>query len=214
MPSGYTSAIYDGKDVTLRDFILTCARGMGALITMRDEPFDKPIPDEFPPCTSYHDEAIAKARERLARITKGDRMELLREKQDEYNERLQQWWEAKRESDALKKRYEDMMEKVLAWEPPTPDHEGLKKLMIDQLSQSLEHDCHYSKFDTPKDDPYRGMYGPEEKSLDQWIEDERAAAIKEIEYHIEQRNNEIERARSRTEWVQQLKAALPEGIHA
>lgn len=43
MPSSYTSDIYCGKDVTLKDFALKCARNFGALTHMRDESLDTPI---------------------------------------------------------------------------------------------------------------------------------------------------------------------------
>lgn len=43
MPSGYTSDIYHGKDVTFKEFALKCARNFGALMHMRDESLDTPI---------------------------------------------------------------------------------------------------------------------------------------------------------------------------
>ena len=48
MPTGYTSKIYEGKEnVTGKSFIMDCARGFGACISMRDESSDTPIPEEF-----------------------------------------------------------------------------------------------------------------------------------------------------------------------
>lgn len=40
MPTGYTDAIKDG--ISFNQFILSCARAFGALITMRDEPSSVP----------------------------------------------------------------------------------------------------------------------------------------------------------------------------
>ena len=54
MPTGYTTDIYNGKDVSFRDFALTCARQFGACIMQRDDPADekpKIMPEE-----SYHTE--------------------------------------------------------------------------------------------------------------------------------------------------------------
>jgi hypothetical protein len=34
MPTGYTAAIYEGKKVSGKDFLLTCARAFGALIVI------------------------------------------------------------------------------------------------------------------------------------------------------------------------------------
>lgn len=35
MPTGYTSEIYQGEEVSPKDFLLTCARAFGATISMR-----------------------------------------------------------------------------------------------------------------------------------------------------------------------------------
>ncbi len=47
MPTGYTDAVKDG--ITFDQFVLGCARGMGALVMMRDEPSGTPIPERFEP---------------------------------------------------------------------------------------------------------------------------------------------------------------------
>lgn len=49
MPTGYTADLHDGKDVTFDQFVKQCARGMGALVTLRDAPWDAPLPERFEP---------------------------------------------------------------------------------------------------------------------------------------------------------------------
>ena len=44
MPIGYTSKLHDG-DQPFNEFIMSCARAFGALVTMRDDPNDAPIPE-------------------------------------------------------------------------------------------------------------------------------------------------------------------------
>ena len=34
-----------------------------------------------------------------------------------------------------------MLSKVYSWFPPTPDHENLKKFMIEQITRSIDFDC-------------------------------------------------------------------------
>lgn len=65
MPTGYTAPIYEGKQITFPEFAMQCARAFGALIDMRDDPMDSPIPDAFVPDT-YHARELVKAREQLA----------------------------------------------------------------------------------------------------------------------------------------------------
>jgi len=62
MPTGYTYPVQDGKITELRDFALLCTRGFGALIMMRDEPMDAPIPETLGANTQYHDEALARGK--------------------------------------------------------------------------------------------------------------------------------------------------------
>ena len=55
MPTGYTADIEKG--ITFNKFIMDCARAFGACITMRDDPHDKEISDEFEE-NSYHKEQV------------------------------------------------------------------------------------------------------------------------------------------------------------
>ena len=45
MPTGYTAGILEGE--TFEQYALQCAKAFGALVMMRDEPSDAPIPDQF-----------------------------------------------------------------------------------------------------------------------------------------------------------------------
>ena len=69
MPTGYTLDLYDGKDITFEEFALRCARAFGALISMRDEPIDAPIPERFEP-SDYHLKELEKAKKRLKEVKK------------------------------------------------------------------------------------------------------------------------------------------------
>ncbi len=65
MPTGYTAAIKDG--ITFKQFALTCARAMGALIMMRDEPSGAEIPAAFPPST-FHRDQLARLSDELGNL--------------------------------------------------------------------------------------------------------------------------------------------------
>ena len=69
MPTGYTLDLYDVKDITFEEFALRCARAFGALISMRDEPIDAPIPERFEP-SDYHLKELEKAKKRLKEVKK------------------------------------------------------------------------------------------------------------------------------------------------
>ena len=64
--ASYTYELVD-KKLTFPQFAMRCARAFGALIEMRDDSMDAPIPDEFSP-SDYHVKAKAKAEETLKRL--------------------------------------------------------------------------------------------------------------------------------------------------
>ncbi len=53
MPTGYTQAIVDNPNLSFKSFVLQCSRAFGALVTMRDDDNNAPIPDEIKP-DDYH----------------------------------------------------------------------------------------------------------------------------------------------------------------
>lgn len=195
MPTGYTSGIYQGeKKISFRDFALGCARAFGALIVMRDEPGEAPIPDEFKP-GDYHEKALKIAEESLERISKWAVPDADVEADLAYKSNCEQWDKAKEKQDALRARYEEMLAHVAAWDPPTPDHRELKNFMREQLETSIKHDC--SMYERPE----------REGGLEY-----RAKMIKSAEWSVkyqkEELQKEIDRCRERTEWVQALKKSL------
>ena len=142
MPTGYTAPIYEGEEMTFEQFALRCARSFGALVSMRDEPIDAPIPDEFKVDAYYqkdYEEAKA-AYENFIQNPPTD--EELEKSYARYVQKETDRAQKANEERALgRKRYEAMLTKVLKWEPPTPEHVNLKDFMIGQLKDSIDFDC-------------------------------------------------------------------------
>jgi hypothetical protein len=195
MLTGYTADVKDGKVTEFADFALQCARAFGALVSMREDLRDAPIPDEFQP-REYHSEALAKAEADMARLQAMSTDEIAtwaNAEQDARAEREAQW-----ESDktADRQRYEDMLEKVNAWTPPTPDHAGMKTFMVEQLQGSIKFDCDFPSKNTERVPP-----------IDFYAEAV-ARAQKDIEYHQTEYAAEVAYCAERSQWVRDLKASL------
>ena len=86
MPTGYTAIIDDNPKVSFSDFVLRCARGMGACITMREEPNDTPIPERFEPSDYYRDR-VERLRGTLARLSSMSDADAQAEADAEYERR-------------------------------------------------------------------------------------------------------------------------------
>lgn len=198
MPTGYTADVQDGKVTEFTDFVWRCARGMGALMNMRDEPWDAPIPERFEPSTKYHDEAQAKAEARLAELRAMSPLAVREAAQQAYAESVRADSDYEARKDEQRARYEAMLAKVEVWEPPTQDHVGFKEFMASQLRESISFDCSIGGYrDAPK------KLEPSE-----WHEAEVKKALRDIEYHSAEREKEIERTESRNQWLASLRTSL------
>ena len=197
MPTGYTMDLYEGKEVTFEEFVMKCARAFGALISMKDKPLDVPIPEILKP-SDYHLREQVIAWQRLAEVESWDEEQAEREAERAYQEAVYERDKKIIEQASIRRRYEEMLNRVRAWTPPTPDHEGLKQFMIEQLEKSIEFDCSYVP-----DEPKR-LSGAEYKQ--QQIE----KALSDIEYHKREYEEEIKRTHERNEWLNALRESLRE----
>lgn len=200
MPTGYTAAVQDGTATELRDFALACARNFGALIHMRDEPWDAPIPTGLTCDTGYHDEEIAAARARLDELSALGLDECNARAADEYAEALRQHAERRTKRERDRRRYDAMIAKVTLWDVPE-DLRGLREFMLKQLTDSIECDCSDAWDEEPT--PLAG---------EAWRRERLQAASRDFGYHLEERRKKVECIQERQRWLDTLRAALPEPI--
>ena len=195
MPTGYTHTLYEGGQQTFPEFALNCARNFGALIELRDSP-EAEIPERFEP-SSYHREKLEESENNLRRWQEMS--------DDKVAADLRQTQEAAfaarkkiiRTAEERQVRYEEMLDEVETWTPPTSEHQGLKDFMTQQLTESIRYDCSTTYLPEPPPDDVEG-----------WRQDRLDHARKEVAYHAEQYQRECERAEERTSWVQALMESL------
>lgn len=202
MPTGLTAPMYDGDEgFTFEDFVWRCARQMGALIMMRDDSMDAPIPEKFEAHVSYHDDALRNAEARLSEYGSMILEEATRRAENEFQATQDAREQANRSAIERRSRYEAMLAQVQEWDPPTTDHEGLKKLMTEQLEESIRFDCSMTGW-------------PEYPKLSgaKWLREAIRKAKQDIEYHAEKRGEEIERTESRNEWIAALRRSVASAV--
>lgn len=193
MPTGYTADIYDGKDISFNDFALKCARAFGACIEQRDDdPNDKPKLIEKTK-DNYHIRRLNEAKI-WKKPTKAEFDAYVQKQTHYYNEQLDK-------QNKLKVLYAKMLDKANDWTPPTKEHEGLKKFMIEQLNSSIEFDC--------KNDYYeRELNNIKQLTYNQYIKDMRDSNKWDIEYHTNELKKNNERVDTRNEWISALYKSL------
>ena len=199
MPTGYTSGVAEGKVTTFEEFALLCARGMGALIMMRDDPLGAEIP-EFQP-SPFYAEAAAEQRERLAKLEAASDDDIRAAIAEETTKVLQHRTETKQRSDETRKRYENMLGKVFLWNPPTPDHEGLRNFMEQQLRDSIKWDCHEGA-------DIERWHALPTQDVAEYRERKVARCRELIANYDKEYAEEVERTNQRNAWVRQLRESL------
>lgn len=200
MPTGYTAPVEDGTISDLKSFALRCARAMGACVMMRDVSLDVPPPREGFTASDFHATELKKAQEELARLEALPLEVLAAEFEQDHVRRLQSWRESNALAEQTVGRYKSMLAQVEAWTPPTPEHEGLKAFMLEQLRESMERD-------PPSD---AGPFFPE--GADAFVRDAKAQRIQKaqrsIAYHTKAHADEVERTTACNRWIADLYASL------
>lgn len=194
--TGYTYELVE-KKLSFEQFAMRCARAFGALIEMRDDNMDAPIPDEFPP-SGYHIKGKAEAEETLNQLQSLSIDEAIAAERSSVIETIERLEKSK--SDEEKK--DTFMRRILVeaqdWKAPTPDHSGLKDFMIQQITISLEgHDWYDREIERLK--------GADLATL---VRERILRAEKDIIYHTEKYKEECARSAERTKWLRDLRESL------
>jgi hypothetical protein len=198
MPTGYTAAVADG--ITFEQFVWRCARAMGALVMMREEPTDAPIPERFE-ASDYNAKKLVEAKAEWARLNAMSVADAETCAATTHAEAVASYAKRTQERLELRNKYQAMLASVVQWDAPTPDHAGFKIFMVDQLKQSIDFDCCNRYDDAPV-----ALSG-----LD-WRADEIAKAARHIEYHAKANAEEIERTEGRNEWLRALRESFAKAV--
>lgn len=202
MPTGYTSDIYEGKSTSLRDLVIRCAHGMGFMVLLRDDGIHCEVPRRFE-VDPYHQGRIQEAKGRLDYLKGLDSHAARTQALLEYNQKLRKRQQALAKNDRLRADYQELIEQAERWEVPE-QMDGLKKLVLDQLHESLKFDVH----DMTSPNSY--WEAPVLLSWSRWLEKEKQKAQENIAYHTEGYEEEKARTQERNDYLDAFWASLPE----
>ena len=202
MPSGFTEGVQKGEITEFPDFVRRCARGMGALIMMRDEPLDAPLPERIKPDLGYERKHLTEQTAELAEVAAWDPETAEAKANSAYVQEMIRFLKSSREARQERTRYTGMLTQVEAWEPPSEDHVGLKDFMTEQLTQSIQFDTGY--WSDPEERRPQRMTGEEYKA--QHVEYLARGVARSTERLFET----LDGAEGRDEWLQQLQGSLAE----
>lgn len=194
MATGYTSVIKDG--ISARKFILRCARAFDACVMQRDEAVDV-LPPKAVEASDYHQRRLEEGVEEYMKLRSMSQVDLEEAAGEARDEAVASNKRRVAETEDLGSKYEAMLDAVKEWQPPSEEHEPLRKFMVEQIQMSVEHDCNVCESDTTL------------LTAREWFVKERDRICRDIGYHCKENEAEKKRADERTEWLEQLWNSLP-----
>lgn len=193
MPTGYTHCITKGA--TFEEFVWGCARAMGALVMMRDDPADAPIPERFEP-SDWHAKRLFEAKAELATLLAMTDVDVAARAESEHIDAVDSWARREHERHAQKAAYEAILARIDAMAVPE-SHAGFKEFMRKQVSESIDFDTGHV-WEKPK-----AVTGEE------WKRSRVERLRSEIAFCEQMHAQEVERTNERNEWLATLRQIVP-----
>jgi hypothetical protein len=198
MPTGYTSEIGTKDNLTFKEFTLKCARAFGACIHQRDDSSNTlPKKQEV---DKYHLDELNSAIKKLKNFKKTSKKVLRQKMERDFLKRNKELLISIEKTHALQNKYKLMLKKVNNWIPPSTEHDGLKKFMIEQIAESIKWDCSTSYQEeglSREKESFEEHYVAELKSLED-----------DIKYHEKKYNEDVERTNKANRWIEELYNSL------
>jgi len=145
----------------------------------------------------FYAENLAKAQARAVELTQMSLSDAQAAATEEYDRLCREHAEYEGARTETRNRYNAMLSAVIAWQPPTPDHQGLKDLMVQQLTDSRQFDCDYSS-----------AY-PVPRSAEKYLAEEREKARLGCDLAAQSLGEEKERVAKANAWITALYESLP-----
>lgn len=202
MPTGYTAILIDEPETTFAEFAMRCARNFGACVMQRDDGLDVPLSLAEQP-SDFYSNRHREASERLAWLENATDEQLAAEQAEAIRKAREYHDSEIVKHDALWNVLTSMKMRVSTWVPPSADHCGLKKFMLEQLESTMAFDCDTSYH-------VEQLKKLRELPASEYRQQQLAKAVHDEQYHLIEYAKEVERVNARNEWKRQLIDSLKE----
>lgn len=196
MPTGYTAGILDGKITTFQQFAKQCMRAFGATIHMRDDDMDAEYQPRVP--SDWHEKELAKAQAKLKDVETITDEQILAKHKEEFTENKKRYSEYIDKANNGLAKMNAILKEVRKWQPPTSEHEGIKKFMIEQIQTTIDYDCKTDSWEKELEKCENELKYPNVKSI---RENMISQATWSVNYHTENLKKEIDGCKNSNQWV-------------
>lgn len=207
MPSGYTQKIVEGEQ-SFEEFFYTAVRAMGSFVHMRDYDLGAPLrlpEDDF--VTKGSEQDVAKRLADVRRYERELRDELAKTHEEieaEFERDKAKQWAEYKETYARRlpiyERVQRLRAQVADWVPPTPEHEGFKKFMLQQLDETTKWDA-----ELPKEPTFPDTAAEYHAQEVKYLEDR----VKLYRKWLQEEIDSPDVQQSRIDWIKDLIKSVP-----
>lgn len=192
MSTGYTENIENGKITTGKDFLKLCAMAFGIAVETHFEP------------DSYYKEIYDKALEELDKAVKMTFDEAKTQMKLDYENRISEYKHIAEKWSAMNEKYTKVRKEVEAWNPPTEEHEGLKKFALKQIDMCMTTQEKIDKYLEKSKEIFDGS----DKAVQKYKSKIIAACQEQVANSYESWLEEQKRAMSKNEWISEFLESL------
>lgn len=205
MPTGYTAHIEDGEITTGKEFLKLCTRAFGVAIDVKDEPLSTPTPSSFEP-SPFYKESYDRALKKLEEVNKMTFDEAKIQMRADYEKRISDYKAYAEQEAAMNEKYVKVRKEVEEWIPPTSEHEGLKKFALEQIDMSMTKQKYIDEYlEKSKEE-----FDDSDEAVQNYINDIVDYYQRDIERSYKSWQEELERTRSKNEWMTKFLESLKE----
>ena len=205
MPTGYTAHIEDGEITTGKEFLRLCTRAFGIAIDVKDEPLSTPTPSSFEP-SPFYKESYDRALKKLEEVNKMTFDEAKNQMKADYEKRISDYKAYAERETAMNEKYAKVRKEVEEWIPPTEEHEGLKKFALEQIDMSMTKQKYIDEYlEKSKEE-----FDDSDEAVQNYINDIVDYYQRDIERSYKSWQEELERTRSKNEWMTKFLESLEE----
>ena len=205
MPTGYTAHIEDGEITTGKEFLRLCTRAFGIAIDVKDEPLSTPTPSSFEP-SPFYKESYDRALNKLEELNKMTFEEAKIQMRADYEKRISDYKAYAERETAMNEKYAKVRKEVEEWIPPTEEHEGIKKFALEQIDMSMTKQKYIDGYlEKTKEE-----FDDSDEAVQNYINDIIDYYQRDIERSYKSWQEELERTRSKNEWMKKFLESLEE----
>ena len=205
MPTGYTAHIEDGEITTGKEFLRLCTRAFGIAIDVKDEPLSTPTPSSFEP-SPFYKESYDRALKKLEEVNKMSFDEAKIQMKADYEKRISDYKAYAERETAMNEKYAKVRKEVDEWIPPTEEHEGLKKFALEQIDMCVTKQQYIDEyFEKSKEE-----FDDSDEAVQNYINNIVDYYQRDIERSYKSWQEELERTRSKNEWMTKFLESLEE----